>query len=98
VRCPIFHARIKLGESLVLVAMAIEEATTTEWVKAARRVERETTLGSSGIQAIEAELSAAPTALAPSQGVPAVDPIVRPLPSMLSANVDGVPQYYAFVA
>jgi hypothetical protein len=39
--------------------MAIAEATTAEWVKAARRAESETALGSSNVQAIEAELSAA---------------------------------------
>jgi hypothetical protein len=50
----------------VPVATAIVEATTAEWVKAARRVERETALGSSGVQATEAGLSAAATMLVPS--------------------------------
>jgi hypothetical protein len=88
----------ELRESLVTVAMAIAEATTAEWVKAARRAERETALGSSGVQATEVGLSAAPTALAPSQGAPPVDPAARPLPSTSSANGDGVPQKKEFVA
>jgi hypothetical protein len=76
----------------VPVATVIAEATTMEWVKAACRAERETAMGSSGVQATEAELSAALTALASSQGAPPVDPAARPLPSTSSANTDGVPQ------
>jgi hypothetical protein len=63
-----------------------------EWVKTARRAEREATLGSSGVQATGTELNATPTALAPGQGTPPVDPAAQSLPSTLSANVNGVPQ------
>jgi hypothetical protein len=41
--------------------VAIAEATTAEWVKEARRMETEATLGRGGGQSIEAESSAAPT-------------------------------------
>jgi hypothetical protein len=61
-------------------------------MKAACRTERETALGSSGIQATEAGSSATPTALEPSQGAPPVDPAVQPLPSTSLANVDLAPQ------
>jgi hypothetical protein len=56
----------ELGQSLEPVAMAIAEATTTEWLKAACRAEREAALGSNGIQATQAGLSVASTAQAPS--------------------------------
>jgi hypothetical protein len=82
----------ELGESLVPAAMAIAEATTTEWVKAAHRAEREMALGSSGIQATKGRSRAALTALPPNQGAPSVDPAAQPLLSTSSANVDGVPQ------
>jgi hypothetical protein len=82
----------ELGQSLEPVVIAIAKATTAEWVKVACRVERETALASSSVQAIEAGLRAAPPALAPSQGAPPVDLAARPLPSTLSANADGVPQ------
>jgi hypothetical protein len=62
----------ELGQSLVPVAAAIAEATTVEWVKEARHGEREATLGTDGGLSIEAELSAAPTMLASSQGNPPV--------------------------
>jgi hypothetical protein len=82
----------ELRESLVPVATAITEVTTTEWVKTARDAEKEATLGSSGVQATEVESRATPTVLSPDQEAPSFDPVARPLPSMLSANADRVPQ------
>jgi hypothetical protein len=38
----------ELDQSLVPIAIAIAEATTAEWVKEARRMEREATLGRGG--------------------------------------------------
>jgi hypothetical protein len=70
---------------------AIAEATTAEWVKEAHHAEREVTLGRDGGQSTDAELSAAPTALAPSQGNPPVVPAARLHPSTLLAIVDEVP-------
>jgi hypothetical protein len=76
----------------MLVAMVIVEATTVEWVKIARRAEREATLGGWRCPGTKIESSATTTVLSPGQEAPPVDPAARPLPPMLSANVDGVPQ------
>jgi hypothetical protein len=81
----------ELGQSLVPVVTAIEEATTAKWVKEAHHVEREATLGRGGVQSIEAESSAAPTGQAPNHGNPPVDPTVWLLPSTSSANADAGP-------
>jgi hypothetical protein len=82
----------KLGESLMPVATAIAEVTTTEWVKTTRRTEREANLGGGGV-----ESSAATTVLSSDQEAPPVDPAPRRLPPILSANADRVPEWKAFI-
>jgi hypothetical protein len=72
--------------------MAIAETITVEWVKEARRVEREATPGGGGVQSIEAGPSAAPNKLALNQGNPPVDPATRLLSSASSANTNETPQ------
>jgi hypothetical protein len=62
-----------------------------EWVKEARCMEREATLGRGGAKSTKAKLSAAPTESAPNHGNPLVNPATRLLPSTSSANADKVP-------
>jgi hypothetical protein len=78
----------KLSWSLEPIAMAIAETVTTEWVKEARRVEREATLGEESTQAMEARSSTAPTTPGPDQGTSSAEPAMRPLPSTSSADAD----------
>jgi hypothetical protein len=78
----------ELGQSLVPVAMVIEEATTVEWVKKACCTEREATLARGSIQSTEAESSAVPTRPAPDHGNPPINPAMRLRPSTSSANAD----------
>jgi hypothetical protein len=82
----------ELGQSLVPVAMVIMKATTTEWVREARLVERVAALGKDGGQSMEAESCAARTEPAPRQRNPPVDPAVWLLPSASSVNTDEMPQ------
>jgi hypothetical protein len=82
----------ELGRSLELIAMAIAEMITTEWVKEPRLVEREATLGEDGTQATEAGSSAAPTTPGLDQGSSLVEPATWPLPSTSSADADRAPQ------
>jgi hypothetical protein len=82
----------ELGWSLEPVAIAVAEVTTVEWVKEARRVEREATRGRGGVQSAEAGPSAAPAEPHLDQGDPLVGPATRLLSSVSSANTDEAPQ------
>jgi hypothetical protein len=71
---------------------AIAKTTTAEWVKEARRREREVTRCRGGVQSTKVRPSAAPAEPALDQGNPPVDPTTWLLSSASSANADEAPK------